>query len=367
MFDPATLQEYIDNNLVNEAKHPEYPYASYKYTRTAQFKQDWDDITKNCRGLILNTETGEIVARPFSKFFNYSEQKVPAELMQGPIEVTEKLDGSLGIGYVNPSGEFEIASSGSLTSSVAEHATKLYKEKYEGKWEPNPKLTYLWEIISPESIIVVDYHGEDDLYLIGAVNKRNGRSVPIDKLKEWKWKRTQSYPAMQNLDTVINSENRPNHEGYVVHFLNSDARVKFKHEEYVRLHRVATGVNERRIWEVISTSDGSPEALDSWKKNLPEEFLPYIDDIIAKQRGQFNSIQEQAKKIAMISKKENQTDRDLWEEVSKNSPDKFIRSIAMQYAKKGYLTAKTKESIWKQIKPEHTPALWSNQFNAPKN
>jgi RNA ligase len=44
-------------------------------------------------------------------------------------------------------------------------------------------------------------------------------------------------------------------EGVVVRFA-SGLRLKLKREEYVRLHRLVTGLTPRRIWEMLK--DGSP-------------------------------------------------------------------------------------------------------------
>lgn len=365
LFSQETLQPYLDDRLVHKAYNKETGYSSYKYTRTTQYKSEWDEVTENCRGLILDDKTGEIIARPFSKFFNYSEQKLPPELMKGPIEVTEKLDGSLGIGYVTRDGEFKIASSGSLDSAIAKHATKLYKEKYDGKWTPHPNYTYLWEVISPESRIVVDYGKEDDLYLIGAINKRTGKSVPLSKIKTWKWKRAEVFSNMQNLSQVVNSENRPNHEGYVVHFTETDARVKIKHEDYVKLHRVATGVNERRIWEIVALE--KPDTLEQWKTQLPEEFLPYVNETIKTQREQFNNILQQANTIALEAKQYNENQKKMWDYVVSKTDDKTIRSAAIQLAKKNEISPKTRENIWKLLKPAHSPSLWSSALTGKKD
>jgi len=45
----------------------------FSYTREAMWENRWNDFEQLCRGLIINGRTGEIVARPFRKFFNWGQ------------------------------------------------------------------------------------------------------------------------------------------------------------------------------------------------------------------------------------------------------------------------------------------------------
>ncbi len=117
---------YIEKGLISENRHPEdNDVAILNYTQEQQFSGVWDDITRQCRGLIMNVRTGDIIARPFPKFFNYQEHvakgwPIPNET---PI-ISEKLDGSLGILY-ELNGEPWIATRGSFVSDQALCLIKL--------------------------------------------------------------------------------------------------------------------------------------------------------------------------------------------------------------------------------------------------
>src|SRR5579871_6918930 len=83
----------------------------FNYSQMAQFSSRWNWFELNSRGLIFNATTGEVVARPFRKFFNYGERlPLPGTSM---VEVTEKVDGSLGILY-REDGDYKIATRGSF-------------------------------------------------------------------------------------------------------------------------------------------------------------------------------------------------------------------------------------------------------------
>ena len=94
-FDLEKLNKYIEEGLVVKNEHPTLPISIYNYSRKTQYENNWDEITKQCRGLILDNE-GYVIAKGFDKFFNM-EELVSEDIPNETFEVFEKLDGSLGI------------------------------------------------------------------------------------------------------------------------------------------------------------------------------------------------------------------------------------------------------------------------------
>ena len=121
-FDLNILNKYISDGLVVKNDHPTLPISIYNYSRTCQYENKWDEITKACRGLILDQE-GNVVAKGFDKFFNIEEHK-PEEIPNEPFEVFEKLDGSLGILFWYQ-GKWILATKGSFTSDQAVRAKEI--------------------------------------------------------------------------------------------------------------------------------------------------------------------------------------------------------------------------------------------------
>ena len=355
----ATQEEFnlaVANGDVSRQTHPIYPYSIYKYSQATNFKKNWNNITMASRGLVVNDETGEIMARPFSKFFNYNEPSAPIELMRGEIRVSEKIDGSLAISIQTPDGLL-ITTSGGFSSEQAAHANQVYKEKYEGKWKLRPHTTYMWEIIYPENRIVIDYGDEDDLYLLGAVNIHNGKSIPLSELKEWKWKRTNEHNGYKSLDTVTSSGERSNHEGYVIHYIETDVRVKYKHDEYVRHHRYATGINSRRIWEMMR--DG--EDMESWLAVAPEEFEDYITTTKNSVQSNYDT------KINEINSTYSDFIKTLHSDISKkdfalaakaNVPTHLI-SYMFSLHERGDIGSSGIRKVWESIKPNFEKSSWA--------
>ena len=126
-LDINILNEYLEKGLVVKNDHPTLPLSIYNYSRTCQYENKWDDITKMCRGLILDKE-GNVIAKAFNKFFNYEELTLN-DIPEESFEVFEKLDGSLGILFWYQ-GKWIISSKGSFTSDQATFGKYLLDTKY---------------------------------------------------------------------------------------------------------------------------------------------------------------------------------------------------------------------------------------------
>jgi RNA ligase len=285
LFNMDDLQKEIDGGWIRVQEHPEWPYKIYNYTQKTVFERHWNPVTMNCRGLILHGE--RVVARSLAKFFNYDEHSlVTGEHFSTLDEVMcfDKIDGSLGIVYPTGDGTWAVATRGSFTSPQALHATQILQERYLGDTDLLNQLrgsgyygehdtTYLVEIVFPENRIVCDYKGMDDLVLLGAVNVVSGRFVPPELLA-WSGPRAEKLPYSTLLE-ALRAPDRWGAEGMVLHFtspLRYHAMVKIKQDEYVRLHRIVTGLSERAVWEWIKAG----KSLDELCATVPEEFWPWI-------------------------------------------------------------------------------------------
>src|ERR1700683_5287554 len=177
-LDEAKLCDHINNRVVNTQHHHYAPLVIYNYGQKAQFDGIWDDVTCKTRGLIVDQSTGEVVARPFQKFFNLGHcgrpetamENLPAELP----EITEKMDGSLGVLY-RVGRMCAIATRGSFSSDQAGWASAWYT-KHLGKAVWPEGWTPLFSIISPENRIVVKYKWEG-LSLLALVNIETGEEM----------------------------------------------------------------------------------------------------------------------------------------------------------------------------------------------
>jgi len=270
VLDPVELAAAVEKGHVRKQSHPSLPYVIYNYTEACQYAAAWTPVTLACRGLIVDESSGEVLARPYPKFFNHSEVSAPALRPDAPVSVTDKADGSLGIIHGDA-----VATRGSFTSDQALHATAILRTRYAG-FVPPAGLTVLVEIVYPANRIVIDYQGLDDLILLGAVDIATGRSFGPAAVPDWPGPVVQSF-AYTTLAEALAAPPRAGREGLVVHLLDTDERIKIKYAEYVRLHRLVTGLTARTVWEVLVAGGDLAELTEP----LPDEFHAWVRGVVA--------------------------------------------------------------------------------------
>ena len=276
IMDMVLLGQHITNGLVTARPHQSLPLTILNYTPEAQFSRTWDEVTKQCRGLIYNNITTEVVARPFEKFYNWDEAGAPFP-PAGPALRMPKMDGSLGILYWDESDPNEskpcISTRGSMHSEQAEWATKYIREFFPGPFEPLAGKTYLFEIIYPENRIVVDYGDHEGLTLIDVIDIKTGYP-DTDEFDNCDWDDKVVRKPIAGFDSGQCQDIPDGDEGFVYLWPTRNFRTKMKAAQYVYLHRLISNLNEKTIWEQLVAG----ETLDGIKKNLPEEFHGFIDE-----------------------------------------------------------------------------------------
>jgi RNA ligase len=281
ILDPAELATAVENGHVRMQRHPSRPFVIYNYTEACQYLGAWTPITLACRGLVVDG-SGVVAARPYPKFFNHTEAAAPRLDPAAEVRVTDKADGSLGIVYHDGSG-YAVATRGSFTSDQAQHATEVLRTRYAGFVPPNG-FTVLFEIIYPANRIVLDYDGLDDLMLLGAVDIATGRSHGPEAVPGWPGPVVEPF-GYATLTEALAAPPRDGREGLVVHFPAADHRVKIKYAEYVRLHRLVTGLTARTVWEVLVNGgdltamlEPLPDEFHAWARGVVTELTTAVDE-----------------------------------------------------------------------------------------
>ena len=367
LLPPQELAAAVEAGHVTRKSHPELPLSLYTYTRSCQYEGIWNTVTTRCRGLVADDRTGRIVALPLPKFFNVSEHEsgrpyAPA-LPDEPFEIYDKVDGSLAVVF-HYAGRWRVASKGSFISAQATWAQRRLDRSDTGGLTPG--VTYLAEIIYPQNRIVVDYGDRRDLVLLAA-NGADGTEVPLAEAASH-WRGIGSvvtvWPAMTigELVELTESNTLPggatatgtDAEGFVLRFA-SGVRAKAKLSEYVRLHKVLTGVTERDIWRShgiqrfagvsakrlaqglgcslaelggIRTAGGRP--LDALLEQVPDEFDTWVRGVIARLEDEA-AARERAIEDAYASLAHLADDRGAFARAVKTLPaDDGIRSAMFQ-------------------------------------
>lgn len=251
LLDLEALGEAVAEGYVSERTHPTEPLRILNYTARAQYDEVWTPVTLQCRGLIVD-HGGNVVARPFRKFFNYGTEAAGELDLNARVTVTDKMDGSLAILYPATDG-YAIATRGSFTSKQALHATDVLRARY-AQFEPPAGTTVLFEVIYPANRIVCDYAGLDDLVLLGAVDIATGAVAGPDRVPDWPGPRTEVFEH-RTLADALAAPPREGAEGVVIHFPERNVMVKVKQDDYVALHRIMTQTTNRTVWEFLAVTE----------------------------------------------------------------------------------------------------------------
>lgn len=285
MFELSKIKNYLDQDLISEREHPNASYLKiYNYTPKCQFDKKWDNITMLCRGLIVNTITKEILARPFPKFFNLSEhlEVFKKELPDEEPIISTKVDGSLGILYwLND--EPWIATRGSFNSEQAIWATYWFRKNIDYIDIPRG-LTLLFEIIYKKNRIVVNYDFEG-LVFLSSIDIKTGKQVGYYP------RGVKIVEQIENTDILKLAElDKKNEEGFVVFYPKTNLRLKIKFPEYVRMHKILTGLSEKGIWEDF-VKNGIEHDIKESLGNVPDDFFKWIDSVSNEFKKKYKEIE----------------------------------------------------------------------------
>jgi hypothetical protein len=283
-------------------RHPTLPYTIWNYSARVSYDKNWNEITMGCRGLITDDQ-GNIIARPFPKFFNWEELK-HGKMPSGKFTATKKMDGSMIIATMLDVGdrfEWLVASRGSFTSPQAVWGSQLIKNlkmapQEEGDSGAHREITYIFELIHPENRIVVSYGSVAELVLLGAVHTASGNECPRDWWPK-SWKHVEEYDFSGKSLEEIKEMNLPNEEGYVLKY-EDGTRVKIKFEDYCHLHRMVTGFTSKNIWECMVKGPSINEMLES----VPDEFYDWVHSVIDGIMEKANRLDDDVRWIAKTAR-----------------------------------------------------------------
>lgn len=348
ILDVDNLDRHIDAGRIRRQTHE--GMSIYTYTPGAVYERAWDHETMTCRGLVVSDD-GEVLARPFPKFFNHNEPSAPQIPLDDFVTVTDKVDGSLGILVPHGDGHI-IVTKGSFTSPQALWATKKWKETYEGKFHPQPGWTYLFEIIHPDNRIVLDYAGMEDLVLLGAVGRATGRTIhPEAAAYGWPGPAARQF-VFNSYGEALSAPPRPNAEGYVVYHPKSDQRVKIKQQDYLELHKIATGLNEKVVWQMLVDGRDPREAAATF----PDEWMSWVDKTATDFEEKFGQIFGQVLREHLIITKVLPASRKELAAAFLASPIDSSLLFLMHDEQYDRLD----EKIWKSLKPSGKMATFNS-------
>lgn len=344
------LNAEIGEGYIRVGKHPQLPLWVYCYTEKAVYENRWNEVTRQCRGLISG-EFFKVKAFCMPKFFNASEHidgrpYAPPLPKNEPFDVFDKVDGSLGTVF-HFEGKWLVATKGGFGSTQAQWAQR-WLDAHDLSDLPTEN-TYATEIIYPLNRIVVNNGDQQSLTLL-AVFGNDGREKTLHGYGQ-AWERlggtvVHQYPAT-TLSRILFYAQRNQRldgrdvtgaqaEGYVIRY-RSGLRVKVKFADYIRLHGIVTGLTERHVWEILR--DG--RTLDSLLEVLPDEYHDWLE-ITASMLN--NDFRRQSQRLVNA----------LWASNLPANPREFQTYAEDQPAHPGLfaLYSLLSQQSWDAIKPE---------------
>ena len=233
------------------------------------------NIRRECRGIIFDTKTGDIIRRPFHKFFNVNEREETqdhvVDLSQDHA-ILEKLDGSMIAPFIvdgkmiwgTKMGATDVAKP--VEEFVARNPEYITfaDEAIDNGWTP------IFEWCSRKQRIVLDYF-DDQLVLTGLRNMNTGvyalhgnleaiglaYAIPVVRVFEPQTDMKAFLEYVRDLEDL---------EGFVVRF-DDGHMLKLKCHWYLQIHKAKEAIlQDRNIVELILE-----EHLDDIKAHLPAE------------------------------------------------------------------------------------------------
>jgi len=269
-------------------------YAILNYDEFSDFS---NPLIQEARGIIIDTETLEVVCWPFRKFGKYNESYAD-KIDWKTARVQEKIDGSLvKLWYNTRQGAWQFSTNGMIAAGEA-YVDEDTRESYLDVIHEannftdipfsilNKDLTYLFELVSPKIQVVIRYE-KAHLYHIGTRNNQTGQElqeyIGVERPKE--------YP-LQTLEDCIRAAQALNlssdgkvhgvqKEGFVVVDSNWN-RNKVKSMEYHMLHHIVACTKSSKEYLVGLLREGMVD-VDDLCQSFPSmaHYFKYYDYRVA--------------------------------------------------------------------------------------
>lgn len=273
------LKQYLDDNFknfthkeLNSHFHKKFgvkvaSFGEYYLFNYDQFEVKWDDISSQCRGIILKFENNNWVykSRPFNKFYNIDEPKnvVSDEMIKlnvDNIELVEKLDG--GMIQIWFDEEWKLSTTGRISIKEANDygvGEELFFKSFDfnrfKSSDLSKEYTYIFELIDLICKNVTSYD-KNFISFLTARNNKSGQYLcrnEINRINELLGCKTPKFVKLKDLNIVTAEdiikwvEKEYSNDSYgnlaegVCLYINNIPMAKIKREDYKIAHGVLTG------------------------------------------------------------------------------------------------------------------------------
>lgn len=365
LFIVDELREIGLDGVVQRHKLKVSRHGSYPELLLLKYDQKKTDFSKpaarECRGIVLKEGSWDVVAMPYTKFFNLGEEGCVFFSLDVPIRCYEKLDGSMCMLY-HYDDKWHVASSGTPDGAGRLPCNLLFHELF---WDvffnhehyilpdanENDNLSssqlladrtdarhfcFFFELVSQRNVVLVPLKGEE-LFLHGARDMRTLQEHdPEDVAKRFAFK---CVPRLARITTLRQAREEAkklsasSSEGFVCvdeHF----ARCKVKCPQYVALAHMSQknqkGLNETFMLQVLCSHEHS-EVLTyfpQWEKLYKTTKLKFdslmrvlLQASAAGEEGKKNARPEVRDFLKRFPPGEKLTEERLRDELEETNPD----------------------------------------------
>lgn len=341
------------------------------YKENANFEKH--PLTRELRGLFFkyDEKSGnvEIIAHPFSKFFNLNEHKeLFPEEFEGKMEKFEgkkkifafpKLDGAIIKLYFNEKWSF---GSNNVPGQIPEAMKKYLEEINIDYTQLDKTKTYIFEFTTPLSHVT--YYDKSELTLIGIKSIKTGLEDDITKLGSehlgFKVVEFHEYKSIDEIQEFVDSKKEPNHpayEGVIIYDHNNGDpdRFKLKSKEWMqgKIHSddiLFAGLVARFL-------DSDDKKVDDYKEVI--RYIPSlrsrVDEVESKIRESIKELISEMNRVKKMDKRNrfNEIKKHPYHTVGMKFIDKLdkLDNVEVELYNELFKNSKIVKDIKNQLKP----------------
>jgi hypothetical protein len=289
---------------INVYEHPELPLVGFKYSQINSPKTH--PVVRDCRGIVLERGSWDVVAKPFRRFFNAGEDHENFQHFDwSNVTVTTKEDGSLILLY-RYKGEWHVNTSGSFGLGKCGFSGKTWRELF---WETSridrddlkAEYTYIFEMWTPYNKVIRTYE-RPATFLLSMFDMREIKELAADAVDdeaEWIGVPRPERHRLNSMDEIAaylrDMESRDKtYEGVVVHGTTvfpdgrtQEDRYKIKTDTYLALHHLLDNgnlFNPKRLVPLVLAGE-----CDEVVAYIPE-IKPHVDAVSETLRREYDEL-----------------------------------------------------------------------------
>lgn len=289
-----------EHELIKEKTFETKPHiSSFNFTRDAFYdsKNSFrDELVSQARGIFLNNETGEIIARGFEKFFNINERGIEQSQMthvkehfKTPLQLFQKENGYLGlIGYDRKADELVFTSKSDIEQDFAKNLENIAKTQFSEAELNKLKMfarvnnvNYIFEVNDPINDPHIIKYEKPHLVLLSIVKREFlYQELSYADLKKFSEK-------FEDLPVKRTGPKFDNVENFIKFYDSVTKNVKIELEGYVvedaNLNRVKIKLPFYNLWKVNrSMKDYTKRQLDKIDEQI-EKGTKFTKEVLVKE------------------------------------------------------------------------------------